>query len=161
MRVGSLTARQRWILIGGIVLVVNLLFIPWYRAGGFVDIGLAAADGWGAGFYAWGGSLCAIAAAVLLYLKATDQAGVARWGFKAEYPAFGLAAVGFVLILMRLITEADSVFIGTILGMLVAAGMTALLFFEAGFKLPERAAAPAPAVGGGDLPPPPPPPPPA
>jgi len=159
METGSLTARQRWILICGIVLVMNLLFIPWYRAGGFVDIGLAAADGWGAGFWAWGGSLCAIAAAGIVYLKATGQAGVARWSFKAEYLAFGLAAVGFVLILVRLITESSSVFIGTILGMLVAAGMTALLFFEAGFKLPERAAAPAPAPGAGELPPPPPPPP--
>jgi hypothetical protein len=159
METGSLTARQRWILIGGIVLVVNLLFIPWYQAGGFVDIAMAHVNGWGSGFYAWGGSLFAIAAAVVLYLKATDQAGVARWGFKAEYLAFVLAAAGFVLILVRLITEADSVFIGTILGMLVAAAMTLGLFFEAGFKLPERAAAPAPAVGGDELPPPPPPPP--
>ena len=161
METGSLTARQRWILIGGIVLVVNLLFIPWYRAGGFVDIGLGAADGWGAGFYAWGGSLLAVAAAVIVYLKATGQAGVAHWSFKAEYLAFGLAAVGFVLILVRLITEANSVFIGTILGLLVAAGMTALLFFEAGIQLPQKAAAPAPAPGAGELPPPPPPPPPA
>ena len=138
METGSLTARQRWILIGGIVLVVNLLFIPWYQAGGFVDIAGAHVNGWGAGFYAWGGTLLAVAAAVLLYLKATDQAGVARWSFKAEYLAFGLAAVGFVLILVRLITEADSVFVGTILGLLIAAAMTAGLFFEAGFKLPER-----------------------
>jgi hypothetical protein len=161
METGSLTARQRWILIGGIVLVVNLLFIPWYRAGGFVDIGLAQADGWGAGFYAWGGSLCAIAAAAVLYLKATGQAGVAGWSFKAEYLAFGLAAAGFVLILVRLITESSSIFIGTILGLLVAAGMTFGLFLEAGIKLPQRAPAAAPPAGGSELPPPPPPPPPA
>jgi hypothetical protein len=159
----SLTGRQKWIAIGGIVMVLNLLFIPWYRAGGFVDIGLASADGWGAGFYAWFGSLCAIAAAVILYLKVTDQAGVARWGFKAEYLAFGLAALGFVLILVRLITEADSVFIGTILGLLVSGGMAFALFLEAGITLPQRAAAPAApaAPAGEDLPPPPPPPPPA
>jgi len=161
MEKGSLTARRRWILIGGIVLVVNLLFIPWYRAGGFVDIAMGEADGWAAGFYAWGGSLLAIAAAVILYLKATDQAGVARWSFKADYVAFGLAAAGFVLILVRLITESSSIFIGTILGLLVAAGMALGLFLEAGIKLPQRAPAPAPAAGAGELPPPPPPPPPA
>lgn len=160
MPMGSLTGRQRWILIGGIILAVNLLFIPWYQAGGFVDIAVAHVNGWGAGFYGWGGSLCAIAAAVILYLKATNQAGVARWSFKAEYLGFGLAAAGFILVLVRLITEASSVFIGTILALLVTAGMTAGLFFEAGFKLPERTAAPAPAAPAeGELPPPPPPPP--
>ena len=161
METGDLTERQKWILVGGITLVVNLLFIPWYRAGGFVDIGMGEAGGWGAGFYAWGGSLLAIAAAVILYLKATGKAGVAGWSFKAEYLAFGLATVGFVLILVRLITESSSVFIGTILGMLVAAGMTIGLFLEAGLKLPQRAPAAAPAAGEAELPPPPPPPPPA
>lgn len=153
-----LTGRQKWIVIGGMVMVVNLLFIPWYRAGGFVDIGLASADGWGAGFYAWFGSLCAIAAAVILYLKVTGRAGAAAWQIKAEYVALGLAAIGFVLILVRLITEASSVFVGTILGLLVSGGMAALLFFEAGLKLPERSAAPA-ATAESELPPPPPPPP--
>jgi len=161
METSGLTTRQRWILIAGIVLVVNLLFIPWYRAGGFVDVALAQVDGWGAGFYAWGGSLCAIAAAAIIYLKAAGRAGVAGWSFKAEYLAFGLAAVGFVLILVRLIIESSSVFIGTILGMLVAAGMTIGLFLEAGLTLPQRAPAAVPAAGEGELPPPPPPPPPA
>lgn len=154
MDTGGLTARQRWILVAGIVLVVNLLFIPWYRGGGFVDISIGQADGWGAGFYAWGGSLCGIAAAALLYLKATGKA--AAWQVKAEYLALGLAAAGFVLVLVRLITESSSVFIGTILALLVLAGMTWALVLEAGIKLPQRVAAPE-----GEMPPPPPPPPPA
>jgi hypothetical protein len=159
METGGLTTRQRWILIAGIVLVVNLLFIPWYRAGGFVDGALAQWDGWGAGFYAWGGSLFAIAAAAIAYLKATGRAGA--WQVKAEYVALGLAAVGFVLILVRLITESSSVFIGTILGLLVSGGLTLALVLEAGITLPQRAPAAAPAAGEGELPPPPPPPPPA
>lgn len=154
MDTGGLTARQRWILAAGIVLVVNLLFIPWYRGGGFVDIALGQADGWSAGFYAWGGSLCGIAAAAILYLKATGRGKAGAWQVKAEYVALGLAAAGFVLVLVRLITESSSVFIGTILALLVLAGMTWALVLEAGITLPQRVAAPE-----GELPPPPPPPP--
>ena len=154
METGGLTARQRWILVAGIMLVVNLLFIPWYRAGGFVDIAMAQIDGWAAGFYAWGGSLCGIAAAAILYLKATGRGKAGAWQVKAEYVALGLAAAGFVLVLVRLITESSSVFIGTILALLVLAGMTWALVLEAGITLPQRVAAPE-----GELPPPPPPPP--
>ncbi|OFW54657.1 MAG: hypothetical protein A2V75_05335 [Actinobacteria bacterium RBG_16_70_17] len=154
MDTGGLTARQKWILAAGIVLVVNLLFIPWYRAGGFVDIAMAQIDGWAAGFYAWGGSLCGIAAAAVLYLKAAGRGKAGAWQVKAEYVALGLAAAGFVLVLVRLITESSSVFIGTILALLVLAGMTWALVLEAGITLPQRAAAPE-----GELPPPPPPPP--
>ena len=153
MDTGGLTARQRWILAAGIVLVVNLLFIPWYRIGGFTEIG-GGVDGWGAGFYAWGGSLCGIAAAAVLYLKATGRGKAGAWQVKAEYVALGLAAAGFVLVLVRLITESSSVFVGTILALLVLAGMTWALVLEAGITLPQRAAAPE-----GELPPPPPPPP--
>jgi len=156
METGGLTARQKWILAAGIVLVVNLLFIPWYRAGGFVDIGMGQADGWSAGFYAWGGSLCGVAAAAILYLKATGRGKAGAWQVKAEYVALGLAAAGFVLVLVRLITESSSVFIGTILALLVLAGMTWALVLEAGITLPQRVAPPE-----GELPPPPPPPPPA
>jgi len=154
MDTGGLTARQKWILAAGIALVVNLLFIPWYRAGGFVDIAMGQADGWSAGFYAWGGSLCGIAAAAVLYLKVTGRGKAGAWQVKAEYVALGLAAAGFVLVLVRLITESSSVFIGTILALLVLAGMTWALVLEGGITLPQRAAAPE-----GELPPPPPPPP--
>ena len=156
METGGLTTRQKWILVAGIVLVVNLLFIPWYRAGGFVDIALAQIDGWAAGFYAWGGSLCAIAGVAILYLKATGRGKVGAWQVKAEYVALGLAAVGFVLILVRLITESSSVFIGTVLALIVSAGLAVALVLEAGITLPQRAATPA---TEGELPPPPPPPP--
>jgi len=155
MEKDSLTTRQKWILAAGILLVVNLLFVPWYRAGGFVDVALAQVDGFGAGFYAWFGSLCAIGAAAILALKATGRGRVGAWQVKAEYVALGLAAVGFVLILIRLITESSSVFIGTILGLIVSVGLTVGLLAEAGITLPKRA------PGEAQLPPPPPPPPPA
>ena len=113
----KLSTGQKLVFYGGLFLIVNLLFIPWYRAGGFVDVGIGV-DGFGAGFYAWFGSLCGIAAAGLVYQKATGRLG--SWQFKPEYLVLALAATGFVLILVRLITEANSVFLGTILGLLVA-----------------------------------------
>ncbi|MFH1330601.1 MAG: hypothetical protein ABIJ48_08140 [Actinomycetota bacterium] len=149
----KLTTGQKLVVYGGVFLVFNLLFIPWYRAGGFVDIGLAQADGFGAGFYAWFGSLCAIGAAALVYLKASGRLG--SWQFKPEYLALVLAATGFVLILVRLITETSSVFLGTILGLLVTAGMTLGAFMASGLSLPQAK------QGGAEPPPPPPPPPPA
>lgn len=154
----KLSTGQKLVFYGGLFLVVNLLFIPWYRAGGFVDVALAQVDGFGAGFYAWFGSLCGIAAALLVYLKASGKLGA--WQFKPEYVVLILSAAAFVLILVRLITEADSVFLGTILGMLATAGMAFGAFLDSGLKLPERqAAAPAAPPAGTDLPPPPPPPP--
>jgi hypothetical protein len=147
----KLSTGQKLVFYGGLFLIVNLLFIPWYRAGGFVDVGIGV-DGFGAGFYAWFGSLCGIAAAGLVYQKATGRLG--SWQFKPEYLVLALAAAGFVLILVRLITEASSVFLGTILGLLVTAGMTIGAFMESGLKLPQ-------AKQGGAEPPPPPPPPPA
>lgn len=155
----KLSTGQKLVFYGGLFLIINLLFIPWYRAGGFVDVALGQADGFGAGFYAWFGSLCGIAAAVLVYLKATSRLGA--WQFKPEYLVLILSATGFVLILVRLITEADSVFLGTILGLLVTAGMTLGAFLDSGLKLPQGKPAAAEGAPSGAEPPPPPPPPPA
>ena len=69
----------------------------------------------------------------------------------------GLSAAAFVLILVRLITEADSVFLGTILGMLVTAVMTVGAFLDSGLKLPQGKPRP-PRRRRGTAPAPPPPP---
>lgn len=157
----KLSTGQKLVFYGGLFLIVNLLFIPWYRVGGFVDVG-GGIDGFGAGFYAWFGSLCGIAAAILVYLKAAGRGKVDSWQFKAEYLVLLLSAVAFVLILVRLITEANSVFLGTILGLLVTAGMTMGAFLDSGLKLPQGKPATAEtAPSGAEVPPPPPPPPPA
>jgi len=147
----KLTTGQRFVVYGGVFLFFNLLFIPWYRAGEFFGFG-AGVDGFGAGFYAWFGSLCAIGAAALVYAKVNGRAG--SWQIKPELIALVLSALAFIFILVRLITEADSVFLGTILGLLVTAGMTFGAFLDSGLKLPQGKPA-------GAEPPPPPPPPPA
>jgi hypothetical protein len=154
----KLSTGQKLVFYGGLFLIVNLLFIPWYRVGGFVDVG-GGIDGFGAGFYAWFGSLCGIAAAALVYLKAAGKGKVASWQFKVEYLVLILSAVAFVLILVRLITEANSVFLGTILGLLVTAGMTLGAFLDSGLKLPQGKPAAEAAATPDQLPPPPPPPP--
>jgi hypothetical protein len=154
----KLSTGQKLVFYGGLFLVVNLLFIPWYRVGGFVDVG-AGIDGFGAGFYAWFGSLCGIAAAGLVYLKASGRGKVDSWQFKAEYVVLILSAAAFVLILVRLITESSSVFLGTILGLLAGGLMTLGAFLDSGLKLPERQPKPATPPAQGELPPPPPPPP--
>ena len=155
----KLSTGQKLVFYGGLFLIVNLLFIPWYRAGGFVDVAIGQADGFGSGFYAWFGSLCGIAAAALVYLKASGRGKVDSWQFKAEYLVLVLSAAAFVLILVRLITEADSVFLGTILGLLVGGLMTLGAFLDSGLKLPQGKPAPAEAAPSGAEPPPPPPPP--
>ncbi|MBN2113329.1 MAG: hypothetical protein JW785_04300 [Acidimicrobiia bacterium] len=155
----KLSTGQKLVFYGGLFLIVNLLFIPWYQAGFINPMGQV--NGFGAGFYAWGGSLCGMAAALLVYLKASGRGKVDSWQFKAEYLVLILSAAAFVLILVRLITEADSTFLGLALGLLVTAGMAFGAFLDSGLKLPERkpAAAPVAPPAGTDLPPPPPPPP--
>jgi|GEM_PF-1943389 len=154
----EMTLGQKLVVYGGVFLVFNLLFIPWYRAGAFFGFG-AGVDGFGAGFYAWFGSLCAIGAAAVVYVKVKGGAG--SWQIKPELIALFLTVTAFVLIVVRLIVDADSVFLGLILGMLVSALMAFGAFLDSGLKLPERkpAAAPVAPPAGTDLPPPPPPPP--
>ncbi len=149
----KLSTGQKLVFYGGLFLIVNLLFIPWYQAGFINPIGQV--NGFGAGFYAWSGSLCGMGAALLVYLKGSGRGKLASWQFKPEYLVLGLSAAAFVLILVRLITEADNVFLGTILGLLVTAAMTVGAFLDSGLKMPQGKSA------AGEAPPPPPPPPPA
>ena len=68
-------------LIGGAVLIVNL-FLPWYSfgAGGFS----VTANAFDAQFWAWGGSLVAIAGAAVLVLKASGGQEFSAGQFKPE-----------------------------------------------------------------------------
>ena len=153
----KLSTGQKLVFYGGLFLIVNLLFIPWYRAGAFFSFG-DGINGFGAGFYAWFGSLCGIAAAALVYLKASGRGKLGTWPVKAELLILALAAAAFVLFLVRLIIDADFVFLGLILGLIVAGLMAFGAFLDSGLKLPQgKPAAAAPAEG--ELPPPPPPPP--
>jgi len=153
----NLSTGQKLVFYGGLFLIVNLLFIPWYREGAVFSFG-GGVDAFGAGFYAWFGSFCGIAAAVLVYLKASGRGGIGTWPVKAELLILVLSAAAFVLFLVRLIVDSRGVFLGLILGLIVAGLMTFGAFLNSGLQLPQgKPAAAVPA--GGELPPPPPPPP--
>mgnify|MGYP001585348666 CR=1 FL=1 len=98
MDFNKLSSGAKLALIGGAVLVINL-FMPWYS----FDFGIVSAsiNGLDAGFLAWGGSLIAIAGAVILLLKAMGKNEVNAGQFKTEQLAFGLGAIGFVLVVLR------------------------------------------------------------
>lgn len=119
-------------LVGGAVLVVNL-FLPWY---GVFGISLNAFD---AEFLAWGGSLLAIAGAAVLLLKAMGKRDVEAGQFKPEQLAVLLGAAGFVLIVLRWLTENNFVKYGLYLGILASAVVTYGAFTEMkskGMKMP-------------------------
>ena len=119
-------------LAGGAALVVAL-FLPWYGAFGF------NANAFDAEFFAWGGSLVAIGGAVVLLLKAMGTQEVNAGKVKTEQLAFLLGAAGFVLIVLRWITESSFVKFGLFVGLAGAAAVAYGSFMamkDAGLSMP-------------------------
>ncbi|MEK7252175.1 MAG: hypothetical protein AAB198_02815 [Actinomycetota bacterium] len=136
MDFNKLSSGAKLALIGGAVLVINL-FMPWYS----FDFGIVSAsiNGLDAGFLAWGGSLIAIAGAVILLLKAMGKNEVNAGQFKTEQLAFGLGAIGFVLVVLRFLTETTGASFGLYLGIAAAAVVAWGTFSEMkskGMKMP-------------------------
>lgn len=132
MDFSKLSNGAKMALIGGAVLIINL-FLPWYGTLGF---NLNAFD---AEFLAWGGSLIAIAGAVVLLLKAMGTRDVEAGQFKPEQLAVLLGAAGTVLIVLRWITETNFVKYGVFVGIIAAAVVTFGAFTsmkDAGLDLP-------------------------
>lgn len=117
MDLSKLSNGQKIAGVAGVVLVINL-FLPWYGAFGFTI------NAWDAEFLAWGGSLIAIAGAVILLLKAFGTADASRGAMAAEQMAALVAAIGTVLIVLRWITENDITKFGLYLGILASAAVT-------------------------------------
>lgn len=147
----ALSTGMKLALVGGAVLVINL-FLPWYGVFGF------NANAFDVGFLAWGGSLIAIAGAVVLLLKAMDVQDVTAGEFKAEQIAVALGALGFVLILLRFLTETNLVKFGLFLGLAAAAAVAAGAYMsmkDAGLDVPGvggRRGGAAGSSGSGDFP---------
>lgn len=114
MDFSKLSMGAKLALIGGAVLVVDL-FLPWY---GVFGLSINAFD---AEILAWGGCLVAIAGAVVLLLSAMGKKEVAAGSFKPQQFAFILGAVGFVMIVLRWLTENEFVKFGLYLGILASA----------------------------------------
>jgi hypothetical protein len=132
MDFNKLSMGAKLALIGGAVLIVDL-FLPWY---GVFGISLNAFD---AEILAWGGCIVAIAGAAVLLLKAMGKKEMSAGQFKPEQLAFILGAVGFVMIVLRWLTENEFVKFGLYIGIL-ASGVVAYGAFSEmkskGMKIP-------------------------
>lgn len=136
MDFSKLSMGAKLALVGGAILVINL-FLPWYSID--FGIGSVSANALDAGFLAWGGSLLAIAGAVILLLKAMGRQQVNAGQFKTEQLALLLGAAGLVLIVLRFVTETDFASFGLWLGIAAAALVTYGAFLatkDAGLDMP-------------------------
>ncbi|MCP3994170.1 MAG: hypothetical protein GY722_03760 [bacterium] len=129
--------QNQQIALGGGVLAIIALFVPWYGVSGLgISINISAFD---SGFLAWGGLLLTIAGAVILLLKALEVSDVKVGNLAAEQFALVLAGVGLVLIILRWITENDITKFGLYLGLIAAAVVTYGAFGsmkDAGLEMP-------------------------
>jgi len=114
---------------GGILAFISTL-LPWYS----IDFGFGASasvNGWDAGFFAWFGCLLALAAGVLVALKAMDVYELKVAGLATEQLAMILAAVGFICVLLRWLTESSFTSFGLYLGLIACAATAAGAFLSA------------------------------
>jgi hypothetical protein len=148
MDFGKLSNGMKMALVGGAVLVVAL-FLPWYGVFGF---NITAFD---SGFFAWGGSLLAIAGAVILLLKELGTTEVSIGDFKTEQVAVALGGLGFVFIVLRFLTQTELAKFGLFVAILASAAVAFGAFMamkDAGLGLPGVGGGSS--GGGGTTPPP-------
>jgi hypothetical protein len=152
MDLSKLKLGQKIVLGAGILLIINL-FLPWYRVSAFGFS--ASANAFDAGFLAWFGSFCGIAAAVIIALKVFANMKINAGPLKAEHIALVLAALGLLFIFLRLVTETTSMFIGLWIGLIVAIALAYGAFLcmkQEGYAIQDFKS-----LGGSSTPPPPPP----
>jgi hypothetical protein len=114
MDFSKLSMGAKMALIGGAVLIVDL-FLPWY---GVFGVSINAFD---SEILAWGGCLVAIAGAAVLLLKAFGKKEMSAGQFKPEQFAFILGAAGFLMIVLRWLTENSFVKFGLFIGIAASA----------------------------------------
>ena len=118
----SKLSRNQQIALGGGVLAIISLFLPWY---GFSFAGIGAnIQAFDSGFFAWAGVLLAIAGAVILALKAFDVANARPGNLEAEQLALILGGLGVIFIALRWITETNLVKYGLFVGLIAAGAVT-------------------------------------
>ena len=136
MDFSKLSQNQR-IAVGGGVLAIISLFLPWY---GFSSGGIGAnIRGFDSGFFAWAGILLAIAGAAILFLKAMEISDVKVGNLEAEQFALILAAIGVIFVLLRWITETSLVKYGLFVGLISAVAVAYACFGatrDAGLDMP-------------------------
>jgi hypothetical protein len=135
---------------GAGILALIAGFLPWYG----IDFGFGSVseNGFGSGFWAWFGIVLAIAAAVVIVLKALEVYDLKAGNLAAEQIALLLGALSVISILLRLITETDFLKFGLFIGLIAAAGVTYGAFGamkDAGMAMPSADDFKSPS-GGGD-----------
>ncbi len=133
----SKLTRNQQIALGGGVIAVLSLFMPWY--GIDTIVGSINASAFDAGILAWGGLLLAIAAASILVLKTLEVADAKVGTLAAEQLALILAGIGLVFIVLRWITDSSFTKFGLFLGLIAAAAVSYGAFGsmkDAGLELP-------------------------
>jgi hypothetical protein len=116
----SKLSQNQKIVAGGGVLAIISLFLPWYGVS-FGGLGSVTANSFDAGFLAWFGLFLAIAAAVIVLLKALEVADLKVGNLAAEQLALILAAVGFVFTVLKWIVDNDFVKWGLFVGIISTA----------------------------------------
>lgn len=122
---------------GALVALINI-FLPWYGVS-FEGFGSANANAFDAGLLAWFPSLLVVAAGVLIVLDRLGVFTAKVGGLAIQQLAMVLAGVGFVLILLKLLTDNDFTKFGIYLGLIAAAATAAGAFLsgkDAGVGIP-------------------------
>jgi hypothetical protein len=136
---------------GAGILALIAGFLPWYGAGYTINGFGYSINGFGSGFWAWFGILLAIAAAVVVVLKALEVYDLKAGNLAAEQIALLLGALGVISILLRLITLSNSLKFGLFIGLIAAAGVTYGAFGamkDAGMAMPSADDFKSPSSGG-------------
>ena len=123
----SKLTQNNWIAVGGGLAALVASILPWYSFDfGFdvpgVDTSVSA---WGSGFFAWSGCLLALAAGVLIGLKAMGINEVKVGSLATEQFAMILAGLGFIFVLLRWLTETSFTSFGLYLGLIATAATAA------------------------------------
>ena len=136
------------IAVGGAVVLVVAMFLPWYKVdfGGF---GSVSANAWDAGILAWGACVAGIAAGVILAMKAMGTKDVTAGGKSAEQIAMILGIAAFVMAVLRLITESTAAAFGMFIGIAASAAVA----YGAWAAAKQAGHSPASHVGGTPAPP--------
>ncbi len=133
----SKLSRNQQIALGGGVLAIISLFVPWYGISGLgISVNVSAFD---AGILAWGGLLLTIAGAVIIALKALEVSDVKVGKLAAEQFALILAAAGTAFMLLRWLTDNNFTKFGMYLGIIAGGVVTYAAYAamkDAGLELP-------------------------
>jgi len=126
----SKLSTNNWIAGGGGLGALIALFLPWYGADFGFDIGFSI-NGWNAGFFAWFGSLLAVAAGGIIVAKVLDVADIKVANLTSEQLAMVVGATGAAFVLLRFVTAASATKFGLWLGILSAGAAVAGAYLTA------------------------------